>query len=185
MITLILDGYNVIGAVPELSRQWDRHPQAAREALMALCRAYRARRKDIEQLYVVFDGQAAHADRLHETRGGVTALFTRGEEADERILTMIREEEGKGRFTVVSGDKDLIHSAHALGARILSVQDFYGTTRPSKAQSPPQASDYKVMPSPRQAQHITEELRRHLEARMTNPAHPPSRSVPGLSTPVR
>ena len=59
MTTLILDGYHVIHAVPELARHLDRSLQSAREALVRLCRAYRARRGDIGRLYEVFNNARA------------------------------------------------------------------------------------------------------------------------------
>ena len=164
MITMILDGYNVIGRVPELNRQWDHNPQAAREALIALCRGYRALRRDIERLWVVFDGQAAYAHVLQETRGGVTALFTEGEEADACIVNLIRAEAGRRNFVVVSDDKEVVHQVRTLGARVLPVEEFYGKVRPSKArQGSPHDVENKVMPSPREARQMTEELRQHLE----------------------
>ena len=59
MTTIIVDGYNVIHAVPALARRLDQSLEAAREALLEACRAYRARRGDIARLYVVFDGDEA------------------------------------------------------------------------------------------------------------------------------
>jgi len=70
MTTLILDGYNVIHAVPELARHLDRSLQSAREALVRLCQAYRARRGDIGRLYVVFDGRDAQAFGSPEPQDG-------------------------------------------------------------------------------------------------------------------
>ena len=46
MVTVILDGYNVIHALPALERQLDRGLEAAREALVSLCRSYQSRRGD-------------------------------------------------------------------------------------------------------------------------------------------
>ena len=76
MVTLIVDGYNVVHAVPELERQLDRSLEAARDALVSLCRDYRARRGDVARVTVVFDGDQAYARGLHADRGGVTVLFT-------------------------------------------------------------------------------------------------------------
>lgn len=166
MITLILDGYNVIGRVPELNRRWDRNPQAAREALVALCQGYRSRRKDVERLYVVFDGKAAYAHLLPGTSGGVSVCFTQGEEADAYILQMIEAEGSRRAFAVVSEDRDLIQKAKMLGARILSVKEFFERTQPSQGRrTASRESEDKPMPSPGAARQITEELRTHLEAR--------------------
>jgi len=164
MIVLILDGYNVIHAVPELARHLDRSLQAAREALIRLCQAYRARRGDMARLYVVFDGRDAEAfGSSAQQQGSVTVLFTeRPEEADARILRVIEAE--RGRCVVVSNDNEVANNARAFGARILSVQAFYRQVHPVKTshhQSP--ASAGKAILSTRDAQQITEEYRQHLD----------------------
>ena len=178
MITLILDGYNVIGSVPELNRQWDHNALAARGALINLCQSYRARRKDVARLYVVFDGLAAHAHVLESAQHGIVVRFTRGEEADAFIVNMVETAAHRDRCVVVSEDKELVHTVRALGARVLSVQAFYGDIRPSESRRPARFVsrdvDEKKMPSPSAARRITEELRTHLEQRAMRQAPPKS-----------
>ena len=172
MVTVVLDGYNVIHAVPELARQLDRSLEAARDALMELCREYRARQGDVKRLYVVFDGRDADASGSHEQRhGGVTVLFTqKPEEADERILRVIEAERGRSRCVVVSNDNEVFNNARAFGARVISVQEFYGRLRPSGARrAKPPASADKVTLSTHEAQRITEEYRQHLEGKWKKP----------------
>ena len=167
MITVVLDGYNVIHAVPELARQLDRSLEAAREALVSLCRDYRARRGDVARLYVVFDGQQDDGPGPHADRSGVTVLFTqRQEEADERILSLIRADGGRSRFVVVSNDVHISNNARALGASILSVQTFCDQARQrprSFKTSTPDAARERLSVS--DAQQITEEYRKRLERR--------------------
>ena len=166
MTTMILDGYNVIGRVPELNRLWDRDARTAREALVSLCREYRAKRKDVDRLCVVFDGKEAYVDWPQPLLGGVTVVFSQGEDADARIVRMVRTEEGRGRCVVVSDDKELMGKTHALGARVMSAQEFYEKTRPSSVKGRRSQSRNVVERgtlSPREAKQITEELRKHLE----------------------
>ena len=167
MITLILDGYNVIHAVPQLARQLDRGLQSAREALVRLCEAYRARRGDIGQVYVVFDGRDDELSGASEQpRGCVTLCFTRRpEEADQRILRLI-EAKQPGRCIVVSNDNEVYNNARAHGARVISAQEFSQPGRPASTRRLHAPDDTgKVMPSPRDAQQITEEYRKRLELR--------------------
>ena len=171
MITLILDGYNVTHAVPELARHLDRSLQAAREELVRLCQAYRARRGDIGKLYVVFDGRDADAPVAHARQGGVTVLFTRKpEEADQRILRVIEAEGRRARCVVVSNDNEVCNNARAFGAGILSAQAFYLKARPLHAPraQPPTSSDGQPTLSTRDAQQITAAYRKHLEDRTSN-----------------
>ena len=166
MITLILDGYNVTHTVPELAAHLERSLQAAREELVRLCRAYRARRGDIGKLYVVFDGRDADAPGSRAQQGGVTVLFTRRpEEADTRILRVIEAEGRRTRCVVVSNDNEVCNNARAFGAGILSAQAFYLKARPLSAprSQPPTSSDGKPTLSTRDAQQLTDAYRKHLE----------------------
>ena len=167
MVTVILDGYNVIHAVPALAQELDRSLEAARAALMSLCAAYRARRGDVKQLYVVFDGNDAEARGPQEDRGGVTVLFTqRPEEADERILSLIRAEGRRGRFVVVSNDNQIANNARALGAQVVSAAQFNGQAKLARTtRSAPHTVVEKMPLSTRDAQRITEEYRKSLENR--------------------
>ena len=169
MVTVLLDGYNVIYAVPELSRHMDRSLQSAREALVRLCQEYRRRRGDIGRLYVVFDGRDAYASGAPEPHheGRVTVCFThQPEEADERILRLIESEKGRSRCVVVSNDNEVVNNARAFGARVLSVQTFYEQTRLANARQPaPCAIPGKAILPSHAAQRITEEYRKHLEGK--------------------
>lgn len=168
MTTVIVDGYNVIHAVPALARCLDRSLEAAREALVAVCQAYRARRGDVRRLCVVFDGAAAHEGWPQAERGGVVIRFTRGaEEADGEILRMLRES-GREPCAVVSNDNVVCNNARAHRAQVVSAEAFYavalrrplGASENRRRAQPP--VEKMTLPC-RDAQAITEEYRRHLE----------------------
>jgi predicted RNA-binding protein with PIN domain len=168
MITVILDGYNVIYAVPELMRQMDRSLEAAREALVRLCQDYRRRRGDVGRMYVVFDGRATDAYGASEQHhGSVTVLFTQPpEEADARILRVIDAQGPRSRCVVVSNDNEVFNNARAFGARVLSVQAFYDHLRPTRARRAESADASEKAPlSARDAQQITDAYRKYLESR--------------------
>ena len=118
MRVLILDGYNVIHAIPELERALDRSLEAAREALIGRCCAYQANRGDAQEIYIVFDGRETD-DQAPTKRGPrVTVLFTpRKEEADDRILRLIKDAKGRTEFVIVSNDTYVFNNARAHGAR--------------------------------------------------------------------
>lgn len=119
----ILDGYNVIHAIPRFKRKLDESLEAARAALLAFCAGLKASRKDIHSITVVFDGQEAGQEHAP---GGVRVLFThRGEEADERILSIIRESPSTCRFRIVSNDNFILNNCRAHSTDILSVEDFF------------------------------------------------------------
>lgn len=166
MTTTILDGYNVIHAVPELSRHLDRSLQAGREALVRFCQEYQARNSDTGKLYIVFDGRREEgwgaSEQLH---GRVTVVFAqKPEEADQRILKLI-ESQGKGRCVVVSNDNEVANNVRAFGARILSVQDFVKQSQPSSGPPTRPSMPGKTSLSPDEAKQITDEYRKHLDRR--------------------
>jgi hypothetical protein len=168
MVTVIVDGYNAIHAIPSLARHLDRSLEAARTALVALCGEYKTARGDVGELYVVFDGKDRDVDAWgsQQQRQGVTVLFTRQhEEADERILRLIRGASGRGRFVVVSNDTVVSNNVRALGAQAVSVNQFHGgkPSSPRAARGRRPSSDAKPPLPTRDLERITEEYRRHLE----------------------
>ena len=165
MVTMILDGYNVIHAVPELAHQLDRSLQSARDALVNFCQAYHARRGS-GQMYIVFDGQQDQGLGFSgQSQQGVSILFTqKPEEADQRILSVIEAQRGRSQCVVVSNDNEVANNARAFGARIMSAQEFYAKARQVATpgtQTP--TSTGKKQLSPRDAQYITDEYRKHLD----------------------
>lgn len=164
MLVVICDGYNVIHAIPELARELDRNLLAARNALLAMCRAWRASRGDVRHLYVVFDGDEDLGFVGRQELPGVTVLFTtRREEADERILSLLRRDQGRDAFVIVSNDTYVFNNARAHGARVMSVSEFYAQTKRTNRRHPRPDASGKAPLTSGEARRITEEYRRHLE----------------------
>lgn len=164
MLTLILDGYNVIHAIPELTKRLDQSLESARQGLIDFCVAFKAKRGDVGQLYIVFDGDDAYAGQPSMDRGGVTVMFSRrGEEADERILKLIRHDGGQSRFLIVSDDTYIFNNARAHGARVISVRDFYAQRRAADPRQDRVELPGKTPLPSGEAQRITDEYRKHLE----------------------
>ena len=103
---------------------------------------------------------------MREVRG-VTVIFTpRQEEADERILELIRTDRGRHRFVIVSNDTYVFNNARSHGARVRSVAEFDAwARRPAASREPKRAGEEKPPLSPREADRITDAYRRHLERR--------------------
>ena len=177
MKVLILDGYNVIHAIPELERQLDRSLDAAREALIGRCCAYQASRGDAQEIYIVFDGRETD-DQAPTKRGPrVTVLFTpRKEEADDRILRLIKDAKGHTEFVIVSNDTYVFNNSRAHGARVIPAAEWYRWVQPKPAAPArtrrPAGDDGKSTLPPRAAREITEAYQQELERRARE--HPPT-----------
>ncbi|MFA6600120.1 MAG: NYN domain-containing protein [Candidatus Omnitrophota bacterium] len=164
MKTYILDGYNVIYGVARLERELDRSLQAAREALVRECVAICAARGDIGKIYVVFDGSDECSFYGPAQTGGVVTVFTHSrEEADERIVSLLRECPRGHAVCVVSADNYVQNHARAFGVSYLKPQDFFALlTRQGTAPKTIRTGTEKAGLSNHQESNITAEYRRHL-----------------------
>lgn len=157
MIIYILDGYNVIHAVPFLKKRLDESLQSAREALVAACAGFKASRGDIRSITIVFDGQ----DPSHTNAGpaGIHVVFTgRREEADDRIIR-IAQSHASGEVCIVSNDNTVSNNSRAHRARVLSAREFFDRmTKPGKEE----LIDQKLNPQSPICKSITEAYRKHL-----------------------
>lgn len=125
MKTLIIDGYNVIYAIPQIEELLDESLELARQALIRLVSEFKGARRDIEKVYVVFDGKADGFDEETTLASGISAVYTRsGKEADNKIIELIRDSANPGFITVVSNDNFLYNNSRSLGARIMRVEEF-------------------------------------------------------------
>jgi len=97
--------------------------EAIRESLLRDLSRYHQRMG--HRVTVVFDAwrQIGGVQR-QEHRAGVTVIFSRqGEQADQVIQKMVRE--FKGECVVVSSDHEVMNTARAHGALVITSQDFW------------------------------------------------------------
>jgi len=177
-MVLIIDGYNVIHALPPLARALDVSLEESRRALLAMCEAIRRRRRDVREIFAVFDGDERYGHPSEGARAGARVVFTsRREDADERILSLIRRAGGREPVVVVSNDTYVSNNARAHGAQAWPASRFAALAVPGRkpgASSRRAAADRqdqeKPAPDTAQAGRITEEYRRALERRRIPPA---------------
>ena len=125
MQTLVIDGYNVIHAIPEIEDLLDESLEAARIGLIRMFTEFKDSRKDIQRIFIVFDGKSEGPDQEVAVSEGITAVYTRTEkEADDKILEIIKDSDRPESITVVSDDNFLYNNTRSLGGRIKTVRDF-------------------------------------------------------------
>lgn len=115
---LIIDGYNLLGAMWGLSDRLE----SAREDLLGSLAAYRYRRQ--YAMTVVFDGWRHNRSvEQHERYGGIEIIYSkRGERADQVIQRLARH---YGRdCAVVTSDREIIQVARSHGAFVLEAREF-------------------------------------------------------------
>lgn len=118
----IIDGHNLIGALPGIDLSDPEDERRLAEELGAFARRTRRR------LTVYFDRGTPGA---HDVRSGlVTLKFVSGRSADQAIAEHVHRLGGDvHNWTVVSSDREVQAEARAAGARVLSSQEFASLLR--------------------------------------------------------
>ncbi len=127
-LTVLIDGYNVIRGVPELNREIEVSLEHARNRLIALCRTYRSRLPDTAAVCVIFDGDSTAGPSLNSKIGRVSVVYTAtGEEADDRILAMLKRTSTDGKTIIISDDAGIGMQAREFHATMETVLTFYNS----------------------------------------------------------
>lgn len=141
---IVIDGYNLIYAMPELSRLVEDDLERARDGLVGKLAVYRARRN--VRVTVVFDGRGAGALQTRPP-GGIEVVFSRAPQtADTKIKNMISLEKSPRSWTVVTSDNSIVRYARDYGAKTVASAEFavklgpgvpnLGPSRPAQQDTP-------------------------------------------------
>jgi len=123
-IRLIVDGYNLIRQSPSLREVESRDLQMGRETLIHHLAAYkRFRGHDIT---VVFDGwQSGNLRENQQWQRGILIVYSRRDERADEVIKRMAKRFGQGAV-VVTSDRDVAHFAEAVGATVVSSEEFEG-----------------------------------------------------------
>ncbi|HTW91180.1 MAG TPA: NYN domain-containing protein [bacterium] len=119
---IVIDGYNLIHAMPELARLVDSDLERARDGLVSKLAVYRSRRN--VRVTVVFDGRGAGGPQT-QPPGGVEVVFSRApQNADAKIKNMLALEKSPKSWTVVTSDNSIIIFARDYRAKTIPSAEF-------------------------------------------------------------
>ena len=145
---IVVDGYNLIHAMPELARLVANDLERARDALAWKLAVYRSGRG--VRVTVVFDGCDA-ATQQTRPPGGVEVVFSRApQNADAKIKTMLALEKSPRSWTVVTSDNSIVRYARDYGAKTIPSAEFaakLGSTIPKLGPNRPAPQDTPMTPS--------------------------------------
>jgi predicted RNA-binding protein with PIN domain len=122
MLHYLLDGYNLLYALPEMPRgTW---PEK-RDALLR--RLAQEGSQGANRVTVVFDSREGLGDRARVS--GMDVIFTAAETADDWITRYVREVPQPRTLVVVTDDKGLWHMVRGTGAKVMTTADFWKSRR--------------------------------------------------------
>lgn len=129
---LLVDGYNIIHAWPNLKFKGDEGFEAARKKLTDILSEIHS--LSGEEIILVFDAYRVKGGlRRHEERGGIHLVYTKeAETADQYIAEISREKARNNRVRVATSDGPVQLIAWREGALILSARELYRAYRDLK-----------------------------------------------------
>lgn len=121
---LLIDGYNVIPAIPGLGRILRGDLEEGREAFLKLLGEYKRAASASLDITVIFDGKGNPGRERTARVHGIGVRFSRGEIADDLILRLLRDEfEGA---TLVTSDRGLRDLASPMAGALVRSGEFAG-----------------------------------------------------------
>ena len=120
MLHYILDGYNIIYQIPQLTKG---NLEEQRRGLISYIenKSPQGSRKNI--VSVVFDGQADIWS--YKESSLVNVIFSKDGSADDEIRKIVDNSSFKKNTVVVTNDREIQYAVRASGASAISVQDFF------------------------------------------------------------
>lgn len=142
MQQLILDGYNIIHKIPQLAAHIKTGLEGARKALANFMLTWKQTHGYNGAIYIVFDGREGIISN-NENICGIKCVYTKTKnEADDRIISMVRNSKNPASLTVVSSDNYVTNNCKAHGAKALPAQFLLETLK-----SRTQQADEKLSPA--------------------------------------
>jgi len=143
----LIDGHNLIGAMPGLSLS-DVHDE---DKLLEYLRRYRARTG--HRLTVIFDAGQAYQPATTQKSGGITVQFApHGKTADRLIMRRLRRVRNPQAVKVVTSDRQVQQSARQQRVRVVSAQEFAALLQESSPGGAPSAAESKPERYPSEAE---------------------------------
>ena len=125
-VQYLLDGYNAIHRIPQMAG-WATIREA-RENLLRYLKEGDLCGSPKNQMTVVFDGQPGIC--YPQRASSIKIVFSSKETADDKIKSLVAQAKNKKSLYVITDDKALGQSVRGLGAKTISIKDFFGKMEP-------------------------------------------------------
>ena len=156
----ILDGYNILWALPYLLKKSSVHFEPSREGFIHFLIQVHPHGGPKNRVRVVFDGYAEmKVDWARLREANIEVLFSEGQSADDQIVELVKQSQNPKGVTVVTSDRELSDNVRKLDAQVISITKFIEKVGAKKKTSKPHTEKKETLP-PEDARRITEELKR-------------------------
>ncbi len=118
----IVDGYNVIHAIPTLKKLLAHDGSQAREQLAFLVSRLTYRRKF--RCTIVFDGAKPHEAHPPQSQSPVHIVFSAPLSADAKIKSMIENSKNRTLLVIISSDREILDYAKVCSCSTYTSKDF-------------------------------------------------------------
>ena len=134
MKQLILDGYNVIHKIPELASHLNASLEEARKALASFMATWKRTNTYNGTICIVFDGKDGIVSN-DQSLCGIKCIYTKTkQEADDRIIAMVKNSRGSKTITVISNDNYVQNNCKVHGATVNAAQFLLQPSKSKKLQ---------------------------------------------------
>jgi predicted RNA-binding protein with PIN domain len=131
MAQLILDGYNIIHKVPQLRDHLNQSLEDARKALANFILTWARTHHHKGSISIVFDGRDGIINSS-QSLCGIKCIYTKTkQEADDKIISIVRNSQNKKDITVISDDNYVTNNCKAHGATVRPTQHLLQEHKPA------------------------------------------------------
>ena len=157
-LLFVIDAYNIINH-PIFIRCQKHNTKDRRHAFLEFIRIRKLTGAASNRVIVVFDGYPDSGfDALQKEDAYFDIIFSRKENADNRIKAIIEGHPNPRTMIVVSDDKEIRFYARSAGSKVMSAEEFLGERAKGKKQQ--QEEEPKKHVSFSDAHRINEELKK-------------------------
>jgi predicted RNA-binding protein with PIN domain len=122
MPKLLLDGYNIIHKIPQLQNHLNHGLEDARKALANFMITWAKTTHHKGSISIVFDGRDGIISSS-QSLCGIKCIYTKTkQEADDKIISIVRNSQNKKDITVISDDNYVTNNCRAHGATVRPTQ---------------------------------------------------------------
>jgi len=119
---IIIDAWNVIWKIPEISELIPEELQLARQRFNQLLKNYFQQKSVIYK--IIYDGQPGIISSQSEHRGQDVYFSKNPESADQKIIQLLKNQKEQSQWTVITSDRELSGKIKNYGAKIVSSESF-------------------------------------------------------------